>query len=82
MISKQLNGANLEASAYLSDSIRNKCPMQANTPIEAIIDHCEVLGLTQIKGIIPETATNPTNPVNNKVNKGLSEVLNLRVMIR
>ena len=38
MISKQLNGANLEASAYLSDNIRNKCPMQANTPIEAIMD--------------------------------------------
>ena len=56
--------------------------MQANTPIEAIMDHCEALGLTQIKGIKPETATNPTNPVNNKVNKGLSEVLNLRVIIK
>ena len=56
--------------------------MQANTPIEAIIDHWEGLGLTQIKGIKPETATNPTNPVNNRVNKGLSEVLNLRVIIK
>ena len=56
--------------------------MQANTPIEAIMDHCEALGLTQIKGIIPETATNPTNPVNKRVNKGLSEVLNLRVIIK
>ena len=56
--------------------------MQANTPIEAIIDHCEALGLTQTKGIKPETAINPTNPVNNKVNKGLSEVLNLRVIIK
>ena len=82
MISKQLNGANLEASAYLRDNIRNKCPMQAKMPIEAIMDHCEGLGLTHTKGIKPETATNPTNPVNNKVNKGLSEVLNLRVMIR
>ena len=56
--------------------------MQANTPIETIIDHCEALGLTQIKGINPETAINPTNPVNSKVNKGLSEVLNLRVIIK
>ena len=56
--------------------------MQANTPIDAIMDHCETLGLTQLKGIIPETATNPTNQVNNKVNKGLSEVLNLRVIIK
>ena len=56
--------------------------MQAKTPIEAIIDHCERLGLTHTKGIKPETATNPTNPVNNKVNKGLSEVLNLRVIIK
>ena len=56
--------------------------MQANTPIEAIIDHWETLGLTQTNGIKPETATNPTNPVNNRVNKGLSEVLNLRVIIK
>ena len=82
IISKQLNGANLEASAYLSDNMRNKCPMQAKTPIEAIMDHCERLGLIHIKGITPETATSPTTPVNNKVNKGLSEVLNLRVIIK
>ena len=56
--------------------------MQAKTPIEAIIDHCERLGLTHTKGIKPETASNPTNPVNNKVNNGLSEVLNLRVIIK
>ena len=30
---------------------------------------------------MPETATAPTKPVNKRVNKGLSEVLNLRVMI-
>ena len=35
-----------------------------------------------MKGTIPETATNPTNPVINKVSKGLSEVLNLRVIIK
>ena len=56
--------------------------MQANTPIEAIIDHCEGVGLTHTNGINPETAINPTNPVSNKVNKGLSEVLNLRVIIK
>ena len=82
MISKYDNGANLEASAYLSDNIRNKWPMQAKMPIKAIIDHCEGLGLTHIKGITPETATKPTTPVNNKVNKGLSEVLNFRVIIK
>jgi len=62
--------------------MRNKCPTQAKTPMEAIMDHSERLGLTHINGITPETATNPTTPVNNKVNKGLSEVLNLRVIIR
>ena len=56
--------------------------MQAKTPIPAIIDHWERSGLTHMKGIIPETATNPTNPVNNRVNNGLSEVLNLRVIIK
>ena len=39
MISKQLNGANLEASAYLRDNIKNKWPIQANIPMAAIIDH-------------------------------------------
>ena len=53
--------------------------MQANTPVEFVMDYCEALGLIQIKGIIPEAAT---NPFNNKVNKGLFEVLNLLVIIK
>ena len=39
IISVYPNGANLEASAYLRDSIKNKWPIQANIPIPAIIDH-------------------------------------------
>ena len=56
--------------------------MQANIPIAAIIDHWLKVGLTQTNGIIVETIMAPTTPVNNRVNKGLSEVLNLRVIIR
>ena len=39
MISKQLNGANLDASAYLRDNMRKKWPKHAKTPIAAMIDH-------------------------------------------
>ncbi len=56
--------------------------MQANIPIAAIIDHWLKVGLTHTNGITVETIIAPTTPVNNKVNKGLSEVLNLRVMIK
>ena len=76
MISKCSNGANLEASAYLRDNIRNKCPIQANIPIAAIIDHWFKVGLTHTNGITVDMIMAPTTPVNNKVNKGLSEVLN------
>ena len=82
IISKQLNGANLDASAYLRDNIRNKCPIQANNPIEAIIDHWETVGFIHINGIKKDIITNPTAPVKSKVSKGLSDVLNLRVIIR
>ena len=82
MISKQLNGANLEASAYLRDNIKNKCPIQANIPIAAIMDHWFKLGLTHTNGITLDMIMTPTTPVNNKVNKGLSDVLSLRVIIR
>ena len=81
-ISKQLNGANLEASAYLRDNIRNRCPMQAKTPIAAIIDHSFRVGLTQTKGIVQDIIMAPTKPVNKSVKSGLSEVLNLRVIIK
>ena len=39
MISKQLKGANLEASAYFNESIKNKCPIIAKMPIETIKYH-------------------------------------------
>ena len=32
-ISKYPKGANLEASAYLKDSIKNKCPIEAKKPM-------------------------------------------------
>ena len=48
----------------------------------AIIDHWFNVGVTQTNGITKETIMAPTTPVNNRVNKGLSEVLNLRVIIK
>ena len=56
--------------------------MQAKTPIPAIIDHSTNSGLTQINGTTREEITQPTNPVINNVNNGLSDVLNLRVIIK
>ena len=82
MISKQLNGASLEASAYLRDNINNKWPIQANIPIVAIINHWSKLGLTHTKGTIVDMMMAPTTPVNNKVNNGLSQELRLRVIIK
>ena len=32
-ISKQPNGANLEASAYINDRISKRCPIEAKKPI-------------------------------------------------
>ena len=82
IISVYPSGANLEASAYLSDRIRKRWPMHANTPIAAIIDHWFKVGLIQTKGIINETITAPTKPVIKSVNKGLSDLLNFRVIIK
>ena len=39
-------------------------------------------GSTHTNGIIVDIIMAPTTPVNNKVNNGLSEVLNLRVIIK
>ena len=81
-ISKYPRGANLEASAYFRDNIKNKWPRQANIPIKANNDHWLKVGLIQTTGTKKEATTAPTTPVNNKVNKGLSELCNLRVIIR
>ena len=81
-IVKKLDKSQNISIDQIRDNIRNKCPIQANIPIEAIIDHCEILGFTHINGIKMDIITKPTTPVNSKVSKGLSDVLNLRVIIR
>ena len=71
-ISKQPNGANLEASAYLKDRIKNKCPIEAKKPMANIMDHSSTVGWTHTKGIIIDPKIAPTTPVNKRVKSGLS----------
>ena len=80
MISKQLKGANFDASAYFNESIKSKCPIIAKIPIEAIKYHWLDVGWIQTNGIAKEIITTPVKPVNKSVNRGLSEVLSLGVI--
>ena len=70
----------MEASAYFNESIKSKCPIIAKMPIEPIKYHWLRVGSTQTNGIAKEIITAPVKPVNKRVNRGLSEVLNLRVI--
>ena len=49
-------------------------------PIEAIKYHWLTVGWIQTKGIAKEIITAPVKPVNKRVDRGLSEVLSLRVI--
>ena len=69
-ISKQPNGASLEASLYLSDIIKNICPKQANKPIKHIHSHCMVVGGSQTSGTKKDPMVSPTTPVNKRVKNG------------
>ena len=79
IISVYPKGANLEASAYLSDNIRKRCATEAIRPIIAIIIHSFGVGLIQTEGINKLIIANPTTPVNKSVKSELSEVLNFLV---
>ena len=61
--------------------MRKKWPTQANTPIAPNSDHWFNVGATQTNGIVKDIIIAPTTPVNKSVNKGLSDLLNLRVII-
>ena len=82
IISKYPKGASLDASAYLSDNIKNKCPREAKKPTAAIIDHWLRVGQTQKVGVNNDMMVAPTAPVNNKVNNGLSDVESFLVTIK
>ena len=45
-------------------------------------DHCVKVRFIHTKGTKKEETIAPTTPVSNKVNKGLSELCNLRVIIK
>ena len=75
-------GANLEASAYLSDKMIKRCATEAIRPIIAIIIHSFGVGLTQTEGINTLIIPNPTTPVNKSVKSELSEVLSFRVITK
>ena len=66
---KNINKEFVNGSSINKDKIRNKWPIQAKTPIAAIIDHWLIVGWTQTNGITQEIMIAPTTPVNNKVNK-------------
>ena len=82
MISKYPKGANLEASAYLKESIKNKWPMEAKKPRANIIYHSVIVGWTQTEGIIIDPIMAPTMPVNKSVKRGWSELCNFLVTIQ
>jgi len=82
IISVYPNGANLDASAYLSDNIKKRCATEAIKPIIAIINHWFDVGLTQTAGIKRLIMIVPTTPDNNNVKRGLSDVLNFLVIIK
>ena len=82
IISVYPKGANLEASAYLSDKIKKRCATEAIRPIIAIIIHSFKDGLTQTEGINKLIIARPTTPVNKRVKRELSEVLNFRVITK
>ena len=56
--------------------------MHAKIPIAAIIDHSPNVGFIHTNGIAQEIIMAPTMPVSKSVNNGLSDVLNLRVIIK
>ena len=58
------------------------CPKHANNPIKASQDHWLKDGLIQTTGTINEPIETPTTPVKSKVNKGLSVVWSLLVIIK
>ena len=82
IISVQPRGANLEASAYLSDKMIKRCATEAIRPIIAIIIHSFKVGLTQTEGINTLIIASPTTPVNKSVRSELSEVLSFRVITK
>ena len=72
IISKYPKGANLEASAYLNESISKIWPKHAKIPINANQDHCVKVGFIQTTGTRKDAIIAPTIPVNKSVNNGLS----------
>ena len=72
IISVQPKGANLDASAYLSDNIKKRCATAAIRPIKPIKNHSVKDGLTQTEGANKLIIDKPTKLVNNKVKKELS----------
>ena len=82
MISVYPKGANLDASAYLSDIIINKWATEAIRPIKAIIIHSFREGLTQTYGVKTLIIKSPSTLVNKSDNKELSEVLNFLIIIK
>ena len=59
-----------------------RCATEAIKPIKAIKIHWFEVGLIQTVGINKLIITVPIKPDNKSVRSGLSEVLNLRVIIR
>ena len=72
IISKYPKGANLDASAYLNESISKIWPKQAKIPIKANQDHWTNVGVIQTIGTRNDAIIAPTTPVNKSVNSGLS----------